>query len=215
MDLGIELALADGAIMNIFTHARRLWQKLPWRWPAAAALAAALGAVIGRNFLASVCVVNGPSMSPSFPPGSFLFTMPISSPLERGDVVLINDGHEDLALKRIVGLPGETVMLWRGMVFVNRQAIREPYVPRNVYTFPRGLLGACVLGDQQYFVLGDNRLNSVDSRIYGPVEIAQIKRRISQPKNALHPGFEPYLLPDYGEMLPRRIVPKPDTASAF
>jgi signal peptidase I len=176
-------------------------------------LAALIGLTGGRRFLASVCVISGTSMLPTYPPGTCLLTLPISSPLERGDVVLLDDGNDDFAIKRIVGMPGETVQFWRGKVFINRRALNEPYVSRNVYTYPGRRVGTFELGDDQYFLLGDNRLNSVDSRAYGPVLRDQIKRRIPVPAETS--SFEPYTLPAPGEVLARPIASKAGTASSF
>jgi len=191
------------------------WQKLPYRWTLAICLASLIGQAAGRRFLTSVCVVTGTSMMPAFPSGTCLFTVPISTPLARGDVVLLDDGEDEYAIKRIVGLPGETVQFWRGMVFVDRLALREPYVPRKIYTYPRKRMGTIELGEGQYFVLGDNRLNSVDSRAYGPVRRDHIKRRIPLSSSTLRPAFEPYTLPAPGEVLVRPIASKRGTASNF
>lgn len=188
---------------------RQFWQMLPFRWPFAAAFAAALGVAAGHNLLAGVCFVSGSSMAPTLQPGACLFTVPVATSLQRGDVVVIDDGGEDLAVKRIVGLPGETVQFWRGQVFVDRQELTEPYLAKNVYTFPKPHRGTCLLGGNEYFVMGDNRTKSVDSRTYGPVRRAKIKRRIHLPPNAPRAEFAPYLLPDApGEALARRIGQK-------
>lgn len=187
--------------------ARGFWQNTPCRWITTVALAAIIGLVIGRRFLESVCYVSGNSMAPTFKPGACLFTASISSPLERGDVVVLDDGFAGYAIKRIIGLPGETVQLWRGQVFIDRQAITEPYVPKNVYTYAKQR-AICVLGAAEYYVMGDNRLKSVDSRVYGPVRRSKIKRRIPLPANSLRAQFTPYLLPAPGCVLPRPIVSK-------
>ena len=172
-----------------------------------AALAVIVGAGAGRTFLGSVYVVEGTSMEPTYPPGAHLYGTSISTPLDRGDVVLLNDGNEDYAVKRIVGLPGETVQLWRGQVFINRQMLVEPYLPKHTYTYPveRARRGATfILGEGEYFVLGDNRLYSSDSRAYGPVRRKQIKRRVPLPDDFVCAYFAPYTLPDYGKTLIRR-----------
>jgi signal peptidase I len=184
----------------------KLWKNLTCRVLVAAAAAVFLGVGAGRVFIGSVYVLEGTSMDPNYPPGTHLYGMPISTPLDRGDVVLLDDGKEDFAVKRIIGLPGETVQIWRGQVFINRQMLVEPYLPPHLYTYPveRARRGATfVLGEGQYIVLGDNRPRSADSRAYGPVERKQIKRRIPLPDNFVCAYFGPYTLPEYGKGLIR------------
>jgi signal peptidase I len=146
---------------------------------------------LGKTFLGKICVVSGSSMSPTFEPGTWVHACPISEPLRRGDVVVLTDGNEGDAIKRIVGLPGETVHLWHGYVFINNRILVEPYLPRRVYTFPRQRQAVFVLGPDQYFVLGDNRPRSADSRMYGPVERNQLKTRIPLPPGAERARFGP------------------------
>ena len=183
-----------------------LWQNRTCRAVVAAGAAVFLGVGAGRTFLGSVYVVEGTSMDPTYPPGTHLYGTPISTPLERGDVVLLNDGNADYAVKRTIGLPGETVQLWRGQVFINRQMLVEPYLSKHTYTYPnqRARRGATfVLGEGEYFVLGDNRLYSSDSRAYGPVRRRQIKQRVLVPDDFVCAYFAPYTLPDYGRTIIR------------
>jgi signal peptidase I len=160
------------------------------------------GMAVGRNFLGSVSVVTGCSMAPTFEEGSRVYTKPISGSVNRGDVVVMDDGKDDYAIKRIVGLPGETVYLWRGYVFIDRKILLEPYVPKRVYTLPRVRAAVFELGPNQYFVLGDNRPSSADSRMYGPVERKQIKKRIPLPDGAIRAYFGPVRLPPFGKTQP-------------
>jgi len=90
--------------------------------------------------------------------------------LKRGQVAVLypNAQHEEPPLiKRVIGLPGETITIANGQVQINGQPINEPYL--------NGLSTQCAqncnvtLGPGQYFVLGDNRSNSLDSRSFGPV----------------------------------------------
>ena len=185
---------------------QKLWKNLLCRTLLAAALAVVLGVSAGRVFIGSVYVVEGRSMDPAYPPGTHLYGAPISTPLERGDVVLLDDGKEDYAVKRIIGIPCETVQLWRGQVFINRQMLVEPYLPKHTYTYPmeQARRGATfILGESEYLVLGDNRTCSSDSRTYGPVERKQIKRRVPSPDDFICAYFAPYTLPTYGESLIR------------
>lgn len=188
---------------------QRLWANSLCRMSIAAIVAAFLGVGAGRAFIGSVYVVDGTSMAPNYPPGTHLYGMPITTPLERGDVVMLNDGKKDYAVKRIIGLPGESVQLWRGRVFINRKMLVEPYLPKHTYTCPveRARRGATfVLGEEEYFVLGDNRFNSADSRIYGPVERRQIKRRVALPDGFVCAYVAPYTLPAYGGSVVRPLA---------
>ena len=88
----------------------------------------------------------------------------------------------------------KSVQLWRGQVFINRQMLIEPYLPKYIYTYPvepkrRG--ATFILGEKQYFVLGDNRPYSADSRSYGPVNRKQIKRRVPVPEGFVCAYFAP------------------------
>ena len=89
-------------------------------------------------------------------------------PPSRGDVVVfknpINPSGADF-VKRVIGEPGETVEIVRGQVFVNGAALEEPYVTRP----GSGSYPSAVVGPGQYFVLGDNRVQSEDSRFFGTV----------------------------------------------
>src|SRR5260370_26925147 len=100
---------------QIYRLSQNIWQKDPLRWLLAIVLAAIIGIVTGHTVIASVSgsvsVVDGTSMAPSFPPGSRVYTAPISTTLKRGDVVLIDDGKKEYALKRIIAIPRETVQM--------------------------------------------------------------------------------------------------------
>ena|SRR5438270_6796643 len=181
-----------------------LRQKEPWRWIIPVVFAAFVGIAAGRTVIGSfgsISVVDGVSMVPTFEPGMRVYTAPITSPLERGDIVLVNDGKKDYALKRIIGMPGETVELWRGYVFVNRKLLKEPYLRKHTYTFPDERTEAYTfhLTSEEFFVLGDNRAASADSRVYGPVSRGQIKSRVPLPDDEVRGRFAAYTLPDEGK----------------
>lgn len=140
-------------------------------------------------------------MAPTFESGARVFTTPLNAPLKRGDIVLVDDGRGEFALKRVIGLPGETIKLWRGYVFVNCRMLSEPYLPKYTFTFPcqKPSVTRFSLWPGQYFVLGDNRLYSVDSRSYGPIDETQIRGRVPSPRNMVRPKLAPYTLPSPGK----------------
>jgi signal peptidase I len=150
----------------------------------------------------SIVVVQGESMLPNFHPNDCALAKPPPEKLERGDVVVLDDGQE-CAIKRVVGLPGETIHLWQGQVFINRRLVHEPYLDRNTCTWPNQKLAVFILGPGQYFVMGDNRAVSLDSRTYGPVGIEQIRKTVSQ--SAPKIIFLPSTLPTRGELTRRPV----------
>ncbi len=88
--------------------------------------------------------------------------------LDRGEIVLVRDGEfREYATKRIVGLPGERIDIKDGHVYVNTRCLEENYLSRDTVTTSR--CPTFMLGPAEYFVLGDNRTISYDSRTYGPV----------------------------------------------
>jgi signal peptidase I len=189
---------------QIYRVSQHVWQLNPFRWFVAISLAAITGIVAGHTVIAvsgSVSVVDGSSMAPTFPPGSRVYTAPIATPLKRGDIVLVDDGNKEYALKRIIAMPGETLQMWRGYVFINRKMLREPYLTRHTYTFadPLSELAKFKLAPNEYFVMGDNREYSVDSRRYGPVDRSQVKSRVPSFGDSTRACFSTYTLPAPGK----------------
>jgi signal peptidase I len=120
--------------------------------------------------------VMGASMSPTLKNSEHYlmdrWTYLIREP-QPNDIVVIRDPKDSkLAVKRIIGREGDSVSLKDGRVVLNGRVLDEPYLPRNTRTFSYQTAKGdewVVCGQGQYFVLGDNRSNSEDSRVYGPI----------------------------------------------
>lgn len=119
-------------------------------------------------------IVEGQSMAPAIRDGDRYFVhrwlYRIRSP-QRGDIVAIQlPNYEDLTVKRVVALPYERVQIRDGVVLVNDESLAEPYLSRTTRT-ESGPLGKGVfrVDHDCYFVLGDNRDKSIDSRFFGAV----------------------------------------------
>jgi signal peptidase I len=118
--------------------------------------------------------VDGPSMQPNLYTGQFVLADKLAFYLgqpRRGDVVVVRPpvAPDVEFIKRVIGLPGETVTIAGGVVRVDGRALREPYIAA-----PPNYSGEWTLGAGQYLVLGDNRNDSSDSHIWGPVSRAAI-----------------------------------------
>jgi signal peptidase I len=129
--------------------------------------------------------IKGASMEPNFPDGEYLLTDKLSYRFgepERGDVVVFEaprtDGEE--FIKRIIGLPSETVSIMDGKIYINNQKLQETYLSTTLLTGSGSFLTEgkkIVVPDEKYFVLGDNRSASSDSRMWGFVSKDKITGR--------------------------------------
>lgn len=99
---------------------------------------------------------------------------------KRGQVVVFHpdaERQQDPLIKRVIGLPGETVEVRDGAVWVNGRRLDEPYL-NGMVTTCYGHCAPLTLGPDEYFVLGDNRPNSRDSRAFGAIHLDQIVGRV-------------------------------------
>lgn len=135
------------------------------------------GITIGliRYFLFKPFYVKGASMEPNFHESEYLIIDELSYRFrepERGEVIVFKHNKEYF-LKRIIGLPRETVKVAEGKVTIYNTAnpegvlIQEDYLPSDLITVGERVT---VLGEDEYYVLGDNRPNSYDSRRFGPID---------------------------------------------
>lgn len=133
-------------------------------------------------FVAQPHKVSGSSMVPTFQNGDYIITDKLSYKLgqpKRGDIIVLKNPRDESQdfIKRIIALPNDTVKIEGGEVFVNSKNPRETYLPNDLKTKDGAFLqeGETVkAGPNQYFVLGDNRGHSSDSREWGAITREEI-----------------------------------------
>lgn len=126
------------------------------------------------HFVVQAVHVSGTSMMPTLHDADCYFLNRLGalfrSP-QRGDIVVLRDPtDQSYAVKRIIGVAGDTVELRAGLVYINGKQLKESYLLPGTETFPFNEHQQTVHCDpDHFFVLGDNRFHSSDSRCYGPV----------------------------------------------
>lgn len=127
------------------------------------------GIFTSKQFITPV-IVSGHSMDTTLDNGMYGFSSNVkeNTEIERGDIVIVRTSTK-VIIKRIIGMPGETIRCEGGIVYINDEAIVEDYITGVTEDFDE-----CVLGEDEYFVMGDNRKHSKDSRIIGPITKDQI-----------------------------------------
>lgn len=117
------------------------------------------------TFVVQSFVVDGPSMEPTLYDRERLFVNKFIYRFrepQRGEIIVFDPriASANKFIKRVIGLPGETVEIQGGYVYINGQRLEEDYIQDP----PRRAYGPYEVGEDEYFVLGDNRSNSSDSR---------------------------------------------------
>ena len=140
-----------------------------------------------RMFVVQPFIVEGASMEPTFENGEYLVVDEISlrfSDIKRGDVVIFHPPHNASLyyIKRVIGLPGEAVEIKDGGIYIYNDEFPEgTRLDENNYLPESALSGnkqKVYLKDKEYFVAGDNRGNSLDSRSFGPIVLERIKGKV-------------------------------------
>lgn len=125
-------------------------------------------AYLVTHFVGERTEVKGESMAPALSDGDNLIVDKISyrfTDPKRFDIIVFPFKYQEdtFYIKRIIGLPGETVQIFEGEVYINGKKLKENYSTELIRN-PGLASGAVTLGEHEYFVLGDNRNNSTDSR---------------------------------------------------
>jgi signal peptidase I len=156
---------------------RRLRSAIEWLFVIGGALVVAL---VIRTFLLQAFWIPTASMEPTLQEGDRVLVNKLSYDLHdvnRGDIIVFerpesgSDGHpeddiKDL-IKRVVALPGETIEARDGAVYIDGRLLDEPYLPDDM---PTNDLPPTEIPEGRVFVMGDNRTNSSDSRVFGPID---------------------------------------------
>jgi signal peptidase I len=133
------------------------------------------------NFAVNPFSVDGPSMQPGLVTGDRVMVNKLAYDFggpSRGDVIVFHPPSDpgQVYVKRVIGVPGDHISVTASAVIVNGHTLREPYIATLDPSAPENasVLPGIKLGPNQYFVMGDNRQNSIDSRLFGYVPRANI-----------------------------------------
>ena len=154
-------------------------------------IAALLCGLLLRNFLFEFAFVKGSSMKPTLLSGEALFVSTLSYKIgkpERHDIVICRFPGRMMRrfkhipqhfVKRVIGLPGETVEIIEGVVHIDGVPLDEPYLS-PAHTKFKTNRSPITLGPDEYYVMGDNRDNSNDSRRIGPLSRSMIIGKVKK-----------------------------------
>ncbi len=134
------------------------------------------------KFLIFGSTVSGHSMNPTFKDGESVVGIysNLVKTLDRGDIIAIEVDKDEkfYLIKRIMGLPGETVQIKEGYLYINGEIYSSDPFKEDVMSEAGLFAEEVTLKENEYFVLGDNRNNSRDSRYYGPIDYKNIIGKI-------------------------------------
>lgn len=126
--------------------------------------------ILLRSFVITPVRVSGTSMDKTLSSGDIMFLYKLASPKRDSIVVVDKEVEGNTIIKRVIGLPGETIECVEGVIYINDKKYDNKYANGDTNDFKK-----ITLKDDEYFVLGDNRQVSQDSRVFGPVKRKYIK----------------------------------------
>lgn len=140
-------------------------------------------AFLFTNFVVRSVEVDGYSMSTTLSDGDKALTDALfykMSGVKRFDIVIVKKKNgtfkDEELVKRVIALPGETLEYKNGVLYINDEAVEEPFID-DVVASLTGTISKRTLGNDEYYVMGDNRANSSDSRYFGVINKSEIKGR--------------------------------------
>ena len=129
--------------------------------------------VLIRTFIITPVRVDGDSMKNTLKNGDILLLYKLSS-IDRFDIIVLDEEKDnEKIIKRVIGMPGESVAIKKGKIYINDKVIDDEYAYGETSDYNK-----VTLRDNEYFILGDNRLISKDSRYFGPIKENEIKGKI-------------------------------------
>jgi signal peptidase I len=134
-------------------------------------------------FLAEPLEVTGDSMTPTLHDKEQIIVEKMSmnfNELKRGDIIVFEskENKNVLLVKRVVGLPGESIMITEDTVFIDGKELFELYIGEDIHTIDEEHQTEIVVPYNEYYVLGDNRENSNDSRSFGTIHKDEVIGRV-------------------------------------
>ena len=135
------------------------------------------GVILGISFLGHPVLVSGSSMLPNFKSDELIYTMNFPKKINRFDIVIVENDNtkrvseNSLWIKRVVGLPGETIEFKNNKLYVNGKKVKQIFKTETATAD----FGPVTLGNDEYWIMGDNRDNSCDSRYVGTFKREDIK----------------------------------------
>ena len=129
--------------------------------------------VLIRTFIITPVRVDGDSMKNTLKNGDILLLYKLSS-INRFDIIVLDEEKDnEKIIKRVIGMPGETIAIKKGKIYINDKVIDDEYAYGETSDYNK-----VTLRDNEYFILGDNRLISKDSRYFWPIKENEIKGKI-------------------------------------
>lgn len=127
--------------------------------------------LILRTFIVTPIIVSGESMVPALDGGELMLLKKYDTSYKRFDIVVVNKNVEgDNLIKRVIGMPGERIKYRNGKLYINDEVIDDKYAYGETRNFKE-----ITLGEDEYFLMGDNREISLDSRLLGVIKNREIE----------------------------------------